>query len=234
MLDECGWTKAARALRDSGVSAVALCPLVLYDRESSSSQLTQTAENLRLLEQIAELGINSVVVITGGLPPDSKNLNDQRKVALEELEKLVPTARSLSLTLALEPLHPVLCGTRSVLTNLAGANEMLDVIAEDDVLGIAIDSYALWWDTRLQEQIEKTRGRIRHLHVSDWLPNTRDIRLDRGMPGDGLIDNPRIRSWVENTGFQGSVEVELFSAYDWWLKSPEQVVQTICDRLEYL
>jgi sugar phosphate isomerase/epimerase len=70
--------------------------------------------------------------------------------------------------------------------------------------------------------------------VSDWLADTADVRLDRGMPGDGQIDNRSIRSWVEAAGYRGPVEVEIFSARNWWRQSPDTVVETICERLSFL
>ena len=54
------------------------------------------------------------------------------------------------------------------------------------------------------------------------------------MPGDGCIDNRRIRSLLEKEGFQGAVEVEIFSAYDWWLRPADEMIKTICDRLELM
>ena len=74
--------------------------------------------------------------------------------------------------------------------------------------------------------------RILSFHVSDWLPETKDVRLDRGMLGDGLIDNRTIRSWVEEAGYDGLIEVEIFSARDWWQRDPDEVVRTIKERYE--
>ena len=54
------------------------------------------------------------------------------------------------------------------------------------------------------------------------------------MPGDGCIDNRQIRTWMEKEGFKGPVEVEIFSAFDWWLRPADEMVKTICDRLEFL
>ena len=36
------------------------------------------------------------------------------------------------------------------------------------------------------------------------------------MMGDGVIDIPRIRGWVEAQGFTGYSEVEIFSTGNWW------------------
>ena len=63
-----------------------------------------------------------------------------------------------------------------------------------------------------------------------WLADTTDVRLDRGMPGDGLIDLPAIRHWAEAAGYRGPIEVEIFSQRDWWNRDPDVVVRTILDR----
>ena len=233
MLDEVSVTKARRSIRDSGVRAEALCALVLIDSESEGDHRSQRRKNQQIFEIASELEISSVVVITGGLPSDSKDIQSQKEAVLAELEFLLPAAEKLGVSLSLEPLHPMVCGMRSVISSLRDAFEILDGLSHPN-LTIALDSYALWWDQGLEDQIQQAGTRIHHLHVSDWLPQTKDLRLDRGMPGDGCIDNRRIRSWMEKEGFQGAVEVEIFSAYDWWLRPADVMVKTICDRLEFL
>jgi sugar phosphate isomerase/epimerase len=66
--------------------------------------------------------------------------------------------------------------------------------------------------------------------VSDWLLDTQDLRVDRGMPGDGVIDLPSIRRMVEAAGYTGHVEVEILSARNWWKRDPDEVVRTIIER----
>ena len=53
-------------------------------------------------------------------------------------------------------------------------------------------------------------------HVCDWLTPTTDLLNDRGMMGDGVIDIPQIRGWVEAEGFAGYSEVEILSINKWW------------------
>jgi sugar phosphate isomerase/epimerase len=67
-------------------------------------------------------------------------------------------------------------------------------------------------------------------HVCDWLVPTSDLLLDRGMMGDGVIDIPKIRGWVEATGFGGQCEVEIFSANNWWKKDGDEVLRTCIER----
>jgi len=234
MLEEVGIQKAITAMRVTGVSAISICPLVLYDPENPLDRQSQREQNLKCLEEAAELGVLSVVTITGGLNSVYNNIPAAREAAVEELSRLIPKARKLGLLIALEPLHPMVCGMRSVVSTVDEACEILDALDSDDVLRLALDTYAVWWDGQLQSQILQVGDRISNFHVSDWLLDTRDLRLDRGMPGDGLIDNALIRSWVEEAGFSGPVEVEIFSERDWWLKPPDTVVEAICKRLPIL
>ncbi|MGK0399788.1 MAG: sugar phosphate isomerase/epimerase, partial [Gammaproteobacteria bacterium] len=99
-------------------------------------------------------------------------------------------------------------------------------------IGVALDVYHVWWDPDLQEQTMRA-GRKKQLlayHVCDWLVPTNDMLTDRGMMGDGIIDLKKIRGWVEEAGYTGSCEVEIFSAENWWKKAPEFVLKTCIER----
>ena len=93
-----------------------------------------------------------------------------------------------------------------------------------------VDVYAVWWDPNLASEIARASGRICAFHLSDWLAETTDLRLDRGMMGDGVIDIPGIRGLVEAAGWDGLREVEIFSARDWWTRDPDEVVRTVRER----
>jgi sugar phosphate isomerase/epimerase len=67
-------------------------------------------------------------------------------------------------------------------------------------------------------------------HICDWLIPTRDMLLDRGMMGDGVIDFPRIRRWIEAAGYTGFTEVEIFSKLDWWTRPGDEVLRTCIER----
>ena len=226
-VEQAGVREARRILTDLGIKPVALCAALLLADDSAADTLP---ENRRLLEDAKSLGAESLIVITGGLPDGSRDLAAARSRATDRLGELALHAREHGINLALEPLHPMVCGFRSVISTLREANDMLDQLDMDEVLGLTVDSYALWWQADLEQQIRRSGKRIRHFHVSDWLPDTCDVRLDRGMPGDGLIDNRRIRGWLENSGFAGPVEVEIFSARNWWKRPADEVVRTIIDR----
>ncbi|ADE39170.1 Xylose isomerase domain protein TIM barrel [Candidatus Puniceispirillum marinum IMCC1322] len=222
MLEAVGTKTARKMLDDSGVQAHALCALEL---------LKGIEDGTRMLDIAASIGAKSVVAITGGFDADNTTLADARHNAIDMLAKLLPIAQSYNITIALEPLHPMVCGLRSVISSLREANDILDQLDSSDNVGIALDSYAVWWEPDLMTQISRAGNRIVNYHVADWLAETRDIRLDRGMPGEGIIALPALRDAVEATGFTGPVEVEIFSTLTWWQAEPQHVVDEILARI---
>jgi len=157
-------------------------------------------------------------------------LSATRARVLARLATFIPHARAAGVKIALEPLHPMSCATRSVLSTLALANDWCDALAAEDVFGIAVDSYVTWWDPQLAREIARAGRRICAFHVSDWLPNTKDMRLDRGMMGDGVIDLPAIRRMVDDAGYAGPIEVEIFSARNWWTRDADEVIGVVKER----
>ena len=136
-------------------------------------------------------------------------------------------ARAAGVTLALEPLHPMTCADRSVLSTLAQA---LDLCAElGEGAGVAVDVYHVWWDPDLERQMLRARGKIAAFHVCDWLVPTTDLVFDRGMMGDGVIDIPRIRAMAEAAGYGGFVECEVLSRR-WWKEDPAAVLRLVKER----
>lgn len=82
----------------------------------------------------------------------------------------------------------------------------------------------------MEQEIERAKGRIAAFHICDWLMDTVDLHLDRGMMGDSVIDIPRIRQLVEASGYEGYREAEIFSARNWWQRDPNEVVEVVKER----
>jgi sugar phosphate isomerase/epimerase len=149
------------------------------------------------------------------------------------IAELLADAQERRMPLAIEPLHPMYAADRACINTLEQALDLCDAIdpQQSGTLGVAVDAYHVWWDPKLQAQIERAgRPRLLAFHVCDWLTPTTDLLEDRGMMGDGVIDLPRLRGWVEAAGFCGYSEVEIFSRTHWWQRGGGEVLDTCIER----
>lgn len=218
---ELGLAQAAQHIRDAGLFVSGLCRGGMFPAADAAGRRAAIADNLRAIEEAHALGARCLVVLGGGLPPGSKDLPGAREQFRDGLAAVLPAARAAGVTLALEPLHPMTCADRSVLSTLAQALDLCDQFGPG--CGIALDVYHVWWDPALEAQVARAGSRIAALHVCDWLVPTTDLVFDRGMPGEGVIDIPRIRALAEAAGYAGACELELLSKR-WWAEDPDQVL----------
>src|SRR5205085_10562511 len=144
------------------------------------------------------------------------------------LAAILPHARACGVPLGIEALHPMYAADRSCVNTLGQALDLCDAMGEG--VGIAFDVYHVWWDPHLPAQIARAGKRLLTHHICDWLVPTRDLLLDRGMMGDGVIDLPGIRRMVEAAGYRGMQEVEIFSAGTWWKRPADEVLRTCIER----
>ena len=82
-------------------------------------------------------------------------------------------------------------------------------------MGVVADVYHIWWDPELYDQLARAAGLLVGFHVSDWLVPVRDLLMNRGMMGDGVIELRRIRDAVERAGYVDPIEVEIFNEAVW-------------------
>lgn len=172
------------------------------------------ADNILMLEEAAAMEIPMLVLVCGAEPRQALQISrDQIKAGIEVL---LPEAKRLNVKLAIEPLHPMYADTRSAITSLEQANDMAEFFG-DDFLGIAVDVYHLWFDSGLEKQIKRcgAKQNLFAFHICDWNVPTKDMLLDRALMGEGCIPLKQIRGWVEEAGFQGFNEVEIFSSKFW-------------------
>ena len=223
-LQEVGVTAARRSLRHHQMTVTCYCIGGLLTDSDPDRFQANLEETRRVIDEAAELEAECMVFVAGGLPEGSKDLPAARARCLEGLAEILPYAAQAGVTLALEPLHPMICAFRSCLSTLGQANDWIEELQAGPELGIVVDVYHVWWDPDMERELQRAAGRIVSFHVCDWLMNTTDLRLDRGMMGDGVIDIRRIRRLVEATGYDGYREVEIFSERNWWQRDPDEVV----------
>jgi len=211
----------ARRIREAGLKITGYCRSTYIPAADRAGFLANVEANRRAIADAAVLGAQSFVMVVGGLPAGSKNIAAARSQVAEATALLVETGRKLGVRIALEPLHPVYAAERSCLSLLSEALDLCEAIepsAAQPWLGACIDVYHVWWDPNLARDIARAgmQQRIFGFHVCDWLVPTVDVLNDRGMMGDGVIDIPGIRRLIEQAGYVGLVEAEIFSERNWW------------------
>jgi sugar phosphate isomerase/epimerase len=142
---------------------------------------------------------------------------------------LVPFAQSAGVRLGIEPLHPMFCADRCVISRLAEAVD-LSLLFPADAVGVVIDTYHVWWDSQLAADVERAAGRIVSYQLCDWtLPLPADTLLGRGHLGDGFIDFRSITAPVLAAGYTGYAEVEIFNQ-EIWDAPADQTAATVRSR----
>jgi len=227
-LAECGVDDAAKLLQDYGMTVTGLCRGGMFPANDDGGRQIAYDENRRAVDEAAAIDARCLVMVCGGLPDGSNDMADARKQVADGLERMLPYARDAGVPVAIEPLHPMTAADRACVNTLEQALDLCDALG--DGVGVAVDVYHVWWDPKLEGQIARAGSRILGFHVCDWLVPTVDLVWDRGMMGDGVIDIPRIRGWVEAAGYRGFNEVEIFSERNWWQRDPEEVVDTCIER----
>ena len=149
----------------------------------------------------------SFVFVTG--PLGNYEPAHAREIAVEGLRRVARTAADVGARIALEPMHSSIAADYSWITSLSGAAELLDDIGEPNA-GILFDIWHLWDTPGLLEEINRHAKRIIGVHVDDWRDPTRNW-CDRVLPGDGIADTAGILGALDDAGYAGWYELEVFS-----------------------
>jgi sugar phosphate isomerase/epimerase len=235
-VEAAGVGATARQLRALGLRVTGYCRSTYLTAPTRQAFLAGVADNRVAIEQAAELGAACFVVVHGGLVEGSKDIAGARAQGAEAVALLWEHAKTCGVALAIEPLHPMYAAERSLVVTLEQGLDLCAAIDPDNGggLGVAVDVYHCWWDPRLAEMVRRggAARRILAFHVSDWLVPTRDTVFDRGMMGDGVIEIATIRGMLEDAGYAGAVEAEIFSRDDWWRRDVDETLAVCAARLQ--
>lgn len=202
-------------LRSAGLEIVSLCRGGFFPAKTAQGLQVAIDDNLRIIEEAHTLGAPMIVLVCGAV--SGQSLEASRKQIADGIAAILPSAQAANIKLAIEPLHPMYADDRSAINTMAQAHAVCDALGSPNNLGIAVDVYHTWWDDTLEAQIKLAgeKQRLFAFHVCDWKTPTTDLLNDRGLMGEGCIPIRQISRWMDDAGFSGAYEVEIFSNNYW-------------------
>lgn len=222
-----GPKEAAKIIRDSSLDIVSYVRGGFFPSVNPGVREKTLDHNRKLIDEAAEIGAPLLVLVCGADP--GQPLAISRQQIRDGIEAILPHAQANGVKLSIEPLHPMYADSRSAINNLSQANEMAEQI-NDEFVGVAVDVYHLWWDPELENEIYRcgARQNLHAFHICDWKSPTTDMLNDRGLMGEGCIPVRDISTWVQKAGFEGFIEVEIFSNH-YWSMDQNQFLDMIID-----
>jgi sugar phosphate isomerase/epimerase len=210
-----------------------LCRGGFFTHPDAAARAAALADNKAAIEEAAILEADALVLVSGGLVPGSRDLGLARRMITDAIAELVPRAQELGVRLGIESLHPMFCADRCVLVRLGDAVD-LALLFPADAVGVVVDTYNVWWDSRLADDLARAHGRIVSYQLGDWVsPLPADALLGRGHLGDGSIDFGPISRQVLAAGYAGYAEVEIFNQ-DVWDAPADDTAATVKSRFAEL
>lgn len=234
-----GLDTTARLLKETGIGLSGYCRGGFFPASTAQGLRDALDDNRRAIDEAKTLNAPCTVLVVGALPgalagkAEYKDISLARSQVQDGIAATMEYAREVGMPLAIEPLHPMQAADRACVNTMEQALDLCDAIDPErtGMLGVAVDAYHVWWDPKLASQIARAGAkRLLAWHVCDWLTPTRDLLSDRGMMGDGVIELRKIRGWMEDAGYAGFAEVEIFSEQDWWLRPGDEVLDTCMAR----
>jgi sugar phosphate isomerase/epimerase len=235
-----GLEAIAKQIKDAGLVLSGYCRGGFFTAAEAAGLTAALEDNRRAIDEAATLGAPCLVLVVGALPgalqgkPAYTDMRLARSQVVDGIAASLDYAKAAKMPLAIEPLHPMQAADRACVNTLEQALDICDALdpGRTGALGVALDTYHVWWDPKLEAQIARAgKQRLTAYHICDWLNPTRDLLNDRGMMGDGVIELKKVRGWVEAVGYTGFAEVEIFSDR-WWAVSAGEVLDTCIARYQ--
>ena len=168
------------------------------------TRIDEICDGVRMLA-----GFEPVCVACGPGPYAGRTPDEARQIVVAGLKKVARTAADLGITIALEPMHSSMATEWSFLTNIPDTMELLDELDEPNV-GIIVDVWHLWDTPDLLTHLRENVSHIVGVHLNDRRDPTRSW-CDRVLPGDGIGGVDAFLGALDDAGYDGWLEVEIFS-----------------------
>ena len=196
-------------MRDAGLRASICVPRVPSihpdgyftqpaDPRSRTRALADAVRRFAPFEPVA------ILAVTGD--PTGKDVVTMRRDTVAGLREVALVAADLGMTIGVEPYR----ATSGALVNtLHDTIDLVDEIAAPNV-GVVVDLWHLFDQSDIVDELRRYAGRIVGVQVNDKREPTRSW-ADRVLPGDGVIAAGPLYRALDEGGFRGWYDLEIFS-----------------------
>ena len=163
---------------------------------------------LASLHRLAAFAPPAIVCLTGtglGRDPD-----EARRIVVDSLREIAAEAGRLGLRIALEPYQRDGGDEWTIVSTIPEALALIHEAGDPPALQLQFDIWHLWNTETLFDDIAVHVDRFAGVHVCDMRRPTRGW-ADRGVPGTGAAEVPHILHALEEAGYEGLYDVEIFS-----------------------
>lgn len=191
------------------LSPLPTVPAGLYP--GSEDPAERISRMLASIDRLAPFRPETIVFSTGA--ETGRSRAEAETIAVEGFRAAAQHAAGHGLDIAIEPVRDVGFNA-SWLRRMQETLDFMDRIDEPN-LSLCFDVYHLWDDPDVLALIASNGSRIGAVQVSDWHEPPR-ARGDRVLPGDGVIDLAALFGALDDAGYRGWYDLEIFSDDGRW------------------
>jgi sugar phosphate isomerase/epimerase len=202
------------AFRASGLSATNCVPAVPSILPNAVIEGPEDVEErveaiCASMHRFAPYEPDCVLLLTG--PAGRRDEHDARRLVVDGLRRIATAADAAGVRLGLEPIH---ASQRDALTLVTTIPQALELLYEAGLpgVGVMVDLWHLWDTAEVERHLTENVARFTGVHVSDWFPG--EARSDRALPGEGKSRTPELMRVLEQAGWHGAWDVEIFGDPD--------------------
>ncbi|HWL08920.1 MAG TPA: sugar phosphate isomerase/epimerase family protein [Planctomicrobium sp.] len=206
-----GIRRSLRKVQQSGVPVSSVGWIGGFTGEHGHSLCELIADARRVIRFAGQVRAGTVTVITG---PQAGHIRSHAfRITAEALTELSDLAATYDVVLAVQPMHALFSRNWSFLNTIDDTLQLMDRVNHPQ-LQMAFGTYHLWSEPNLMQRLEEIASRIRLVSLADWGPAPRHEN-DRLLPGNGHLPLTDLILALENNGFFGWYEMDVWSRDLW-------------------
>lgn len=151
-----------------------------------------------------------------------------RAIVVDGLRQAARTAAEVGTRLGIEPMRQQARQNQTIICSIEDALDLIEEIGDERV-GIVFDTWHMWDSPHVLDSARRFASHILGVQVADYRDPPRSAR-DRAIPGEGCANLPRLFEALQEGGYAGWYDIEIFSDELWKLE-PEEFARRSVDGL---